>query len=94
MMTLCCHVVYLQSCFDIFIVIFCAPFPLKSFFFFGAVKCRRLKNTWEKFNNKDRKDCFLSQEIVSEQDAIKQKCEIQNVLILLCSLEWNRKCYR
>lgn len=43
MITLLCHVVYLQSCFDIFVVVFSAPLLWKSLFFFGAVKSRRLR---------------------------------------------------
>lgn len=42
--TLYRHVAYLQSCFDIFVVVFSAPFSWKSLFFLGAVKCGCLIN--------------------------------------------------
>lgn len=48
--TLYCHSGYLQSCFDIFIVVFIAPFSLKSLFFFGTVQCGCLVKIKQKSN--------------------------------------------
>lgn len=41
------HIFYLQSSFGIFVVVLTAPFPWKSLFLFGTVKCRCLGNIRE-----------------------------------------------
>lgn len=48
MVSFICHVNYLQSCFDVFVVVLGSPFPWKSLLLLGAVKCRRLVNTEDK----------------------------------------------
>lgn len=47
MITLHYHIDHLQSCFDIFVVVFSAPFSWKSLFLLGAVKCGCLVNIRE-----------------------------------------------
>lgn len=58
-----CFVIYLQSCFGVFVVVLGAPFPWKSLFLFWTVKCRCLVKTREDANPAEKVFFFFEERL-------------------------------